>query len=367
MAVPPRFGERRVRTWVIASLPHGRVNPRLGGAWSHEQRRGRGSRGPGWGTGVARSPVEISSSSGTREKRAKALKQARSVLVSAGVDAHARRSLFFICLEDCGRWRLKLSHRSLSRALNSNRGCEMSGRLATGSGRSPASIMVAGSPRCAIFAFSDVRRCGVCCVRRRSKSDSLMMLLARSTAALTAFAVTFAAAPAYAAPRAEASPAPQVEEAAPQVEEAAPLALETPRLRFSDKGAGMDGKKMMSIGILLSAAGAASVIGSSFFVMSCPASLPLSPVSRSPIKCFQGPSTEIDTSKPAGENEVDVSSGAGYYTLPVMVTLAAVGGVMLATGVTMIVLGAKKRKAMGFSAAPSFQRGGGGMVLTGRF
>ncbi len=186
------------------------------------------------------------------------------------------------------------------------------------------------------------------------------MMLVRSTAALTAFAVTLAAAPAYAAPRTDASPGPQSEEAAP-------LALETPRLRFSDKGAGMDGKKMISIGILLSAAGAASAIGASFFVMSCPDSLPLSPVSRAPIKCFDGPSTETDPNKPAGENEVDVASGAGYYTLPVMVTLGALGGVLLASGVTMIVLGAKKRKAMGLSAGPSFQRGGGGLVLTGRF
>ena len=186
------------------------------------------------------------------------------------------------------------------------------------------------------------------------------MMLARSTAALTAFAVTLAAAPAHAAPRTDASPAPQAEEAAP-------LALETPRLQFSDKGAGMDGKKMLSIGILLSAAGAASVIGLTFFVMSCPDSVPLSPVNRAPIKCFQAPSTEIDSTKPAGQNEVDVASGAGYHTLPVMVTLAAVGGLMLASGVTMIVLGVKKKKSMGLSAAPSFQRGGGGMMLMGRF
>ncbi|MGB1700952.1 MAG: hypothetical protein ACPHRO_13420 [Nannocystaceae bacterium] len=187
-----------------------------------------------------------------------------------------------------------------------------------------------------------------------------MMLLARSTAALTAFAVSLAAAPAYAAPRAEASPGPESEEATPMV-------LETPRLEFSDKGAGMDGKKMISIGVLLTAAGAASVIGSSFFVMSCPESLPLSPVDRAPIKCFQGPTTEVDTTKPAGENEVDVPSGAGYHTLPTMISLAAVGGVMLVSGITMIVLGSKKRKAMGLSAGPSFQRGGGGMMLTGRF
>lgn len=185
-----------------------------------------------------------------------------------------------------------------------------------------------------------------------------MNRLLRPIAALTALSFTLAATPALAA-----DPVPS-EGSEPEGSTSA-LTLETPSLQFSDKGQGMDAKKMISIGVLLTATGAASLIGSSLFVMSCPENNAVSPVDQREIKCFDKPGEEIDPVNP--ENPVEVPAGPGYYTLPAMIGLGVAGGVLLVTGATLIALGVKKKKARGLSAAPSFGPSGAGMVLTGRF
>ena len=189
-----------------------------------------------------------------------------------------------------------------------------------------------------------------------------MKRLARSIAALTAISFTLAATPVHAAEGERSATGP-----APEATTSQELTLEAPTLQFADKGAGMDGKKMMSLGVLLAATGAASAIGASFFVMSCPESSPRTPVNGTEIKCFDAPTTETDPNKPVGQNTVDVPGGPGYETLPIMLTLASMGGVLLISGITMIALGMKKKKASGLAAGPSFNRGGAGLVLTGRF
>lgn len=163
------------------------------------------------------------------------------------------------------------------------------------------------------------------------------------------------------------------EQAGPQ------FALEAPTLQYGDQGPGRGrGGRMTDAGIALTVLGGVSLVGSTFFLMVCPSEAEVITVGQGEfedvyeIKCFDAKTTVTDRfrefNNPGGgkENEVTLKSGAGNPVLPGLITMAAAGGVMLGTGIALLVIGSKRKK-QGMAAAPMFNGSTAGMMVSGKF
>lgn len=178
------------------------------------------------------------------------------------------------------------------------------------------------------------------------------------------------------APRAEAGSA---ESSAEQAERPAPsLQLEAPRLEYGDQGPARGrGDRLVDAGVALTVLGGVSLVGSTFWLMVCPSDPEQVTVGQGmfedtyEIKCFDAKSKvqnrflESQGVAPA-DAEVTLKAGAGNPVLPGLITMAAAGGVMLGTGIALLVVGAKRKK-QGMTAAPMFNGSTAGMMLSGKF
>lgn len=174
-------------------------------------------------------------------------------------------------------------------------------------------------------------------------------------------------APTDAVPEAELGPQP-----APRLE------LEAPRLEYGDQGPNRGrGDRLVDAGVALTVLGGVSLVGSTFWLMVCPSDPEVVTVGQGEfedtyeIKCFDPKSKVVNRfreSQGASRQDATVTlkAGAGNPVLPGLITMAAAGGVMLGTGIALLVVGAKRKK-QNMSAAPMFNGSTAGMTLSGKF